>query len=259
MTFANVSGGRDSTAMVVKWLESWQELDHIIFCDTGYEFGEMQEYISKLDSYLRRHFDKKITILKPEQDLFVKWAFEYPITKGENAGKLRGLPKAIGMSYCTREFKANPSRKFIHQKSPNRFKNVALIGYTHGEVERGRVSNLDYAIARYPIHEWEMNEPEVEEFLKNRGIANPLYKHFDRTGCYFCPKQSKASLYALFKHYPKEWARAKEFEHLAQQKGALTQTFKPERSLEELEREFRENPKMDFSEEYEQEQVCFCK
>ncbi len=41
MISANLSGGRDSSAMVVKWLENGNELDYIIFCDTGFEFDEM--------------------------------------------------------------------------------------------------------------------------------------------------------------------------------------------------------------------------
>lgn len=35
MVFANLSGGRDSSCMVVKWLESGYDIDYIIFCDTG--------------------------------------------------------------------------------------------------------------------------------------------------------------------------------------------------------------------------------
>ena len=41
MVFANLSGGRDSSAMVVKWLELGNNIDYILFCDTGYEFAEM--------------------------------------------------------------------------------------------------------------------------------------------------------------------------------------------------------------------------
>ena len=104
-----------------------------------------------------------------------------------------------------------------------------------------------------------MNESEVEEFLKSRGIANPLYKNFSRTGCYLCPKQNKASLYNLYKNYPKEWERAKELERIAKDRQCVTQTLKPNKSLLEFENEFKKNPSFDLSEDYGFDETCFCK
>lgn len=86
MIVANLSGGRDSTAMVIRWLELGNDLDYILFCDTGLEFKEMYNYIDK----------------------------------------------------------------------------------------------------------------EVSEYLSQKQIINPLYNHFNRTGCFLCPKQSKASLFNLY-------------------------------------------------------------
>lgn len=37
LTIANLSGGRDSTAMVIRYLELGNKIDYILFCDTGYE------------------------------------------------------------------------------------------------------------------------------------------------------------------------------------------------------------------------------
>lgn len=260
MTFANLSGGRDSTAMVINWLEMGNTLDYVLFCDTGYEFEEMYAYIDKLDSYLQNHFSKSITYLKG--DSLERWAFDYPLQKGEHKGKLRGLPLASMHSYCTRELKVNPLRRFITQKSPNAFKNKVLIGYTYNEVERGRSTNLEYGIVRYPLHEWQWNEPEVEAFLRERGIANPLYKYFERTGCYLCPKQSKQSLYHLYKFFPHLWERMKEMETKAKELDCLNSTFKPDKSLIELESEFKkrkEGELFEIVEDYQEEHTCFCK
>lgn len=79
MTFANLSGGRDSTAMVVRYLELGGKIDYIVFCDTHYEFPQMLEYIDKLESYLLKHFNQKLTRLRSEEDLLAKWAYAYPI------------------------------------------------------------------------------------------------------------------------------------------------------------------------------------
>lgn len=257
MIFANVSGGRDSSAMVVRWLESGERLDYVLFCDTGFEFAEMYEYIDKLDNYLQKRFNIAITRLD-SREVIERWGFCEPITRGERAGQFRGIPRRLGMDYCTREAKINPSRRFVLSKSKEKFRNTVLIGYTYNEVMRGRVSNLDYAVARYPLHEWHWNEQECDYFLKSRGIANPLYQRFSRTGCYLCPKQSVRSLFVLYRDYPALFQRMIDLEVRAKELGAINQTFR-EKPLTEYARDFKYRQSELFSEDYADDDMCFCK
>lgn len=260
MFFANLSGGRDSTAMIVRALELGYKIDYILFCDLGFEFEAMYQYIDKLDSYLKAKFDKTITRIDC-RGIFEKWAFEYPIQRGEKKGSFRGLPKEVGLDFCTREGKVKPSREFVLSVgSSNPFSNKVMIGYTSNEVKRGRTTSLDYAQAIYPLAEWGWNELECENFLRDRGIANPLYKHFKRTGCFFCPHQNKESLYYLYKNYPKEWKISKDLEEKARELGCVNTTFKIGKSLKEFEIEFqKEAERFDFGDDYVGEVVCFCK
>lgn len=259
MTFASLSGGRDSTAMVVKWLECKNSLDYILFCNTGFEFQEMLEYINKLDNYIQSRFNMSITTLDTS-DVIEKWAFFKPISRGDRKGRFRGIARVLGVDYCTREAKIKPMKKFITKLSPNKYKNKILIGYTHNEIESGRVSNVDYGVSVYPLHEWGFNEVDVDNFLKKRGIHNRLYEKFERTGCFFCPKQSINSLYQLFKAYPKEWELMKSWEDRAKKLNCVNQTFKIGISLKELELKFKNNDDrslFDFG--FIEQDVCFCK
>ena len=259
MVFANISGGRDSVAMTVRSLELGEQIDYLIFCDTGLEFPEMYQYMDNLNEYLKRNFNKSLTIIDKSK-IIEEWAFEKTITRGANIGRLRGIPKIIGHDFCTREAKAIPSKNFIKSLSPNRFKTTVLVGYTANEVKRGRVSNFDYATARYPLHEWGWNEAEVTEFLKSRGIMNTLYKHFNRTGCYICPKQSKQSLYNLYLNYPKQWEIMKNWEAKAKELNCINQSFKIDKTLEQLEQEFNNQSKPLFdNEDIDLTDSCFCK
>ena len=103
LTIANLSGGRDSTAMVIRYLELGNNIDYILFCDTGFEFPAMYEYIEKLDLYLQRNFNKSITWLniggKENADdkytIFEKWAFVKPIENGKRIGLKRGGKRII--------------------------------------------------------------------------------------------------------------------------------------------------------------------
>lgn len=260
MVFANLSGGRDSSCMVVKWLESGYDIDYIIFCDTGLEFKEMLEYIDNLNRYLSKNFNKEITRID-SSGIIEKWAFEYPIQKGIRKGRLRGLPMQIGKDYCTREAKIYATRNFCISKcSNNKFKNEILIGYTYNEVERRRNSNVDYAISRYPLHEWGMNEIDVDIFLKKRGIHNKLYNHFKRTGCYNCPKQSKKSLYNLYKYYPALFEKMIEWEQRAVSLDCVNQRFFMEKSMLDFKKEFdnMQNNALFESEYIGEKDSCFC-
>ena len=268
LTIANLSGGRDSTAMVIRYLELGNNIDYILFCDTGFEFPAMYEYIEKLDLYLQRNFNKSITWLNKggkenaddEYTIFEKWAFVKPIEIGERATLKRGIPRLIGRDYCTRETKIRPTEKFVKNLCNDKFRVTALIGYTYNEVENGRVSNLDYAIAKYPLHEWKWNEKEVSDFLSERQIMNPLYNHFQRTGCFLCPKQSKASLYNLYKHYPKEWELMKHWELKAISLDCVNKSFKM-KFLGQYEKEFEIQSKQGllFNEnEFSEYETCFC-
>lgn len=258
MITANLSGGRDSTAMVVRWLELGNKIDHIIFCNTHYEFDEMYEYINKLDKYLQDKFNMQITRLD-SGDKIKEYAFIKPITKGEREDRFRGLPITLGRDYCTRETKINPTTRFIKERSPNKFNNVALIGYTYNEVENGRNSNLDYATARYPLHEWKWNEAEVEAYLRDKGIANPLYERFSRTGCFLCPKQSLKSLYQVYKYYNDKWEIMKQWEARAKELNCVNQTWKIGVSLLELEAKFKTQSEDLFTDSYDLMETCFCK
>ena len=43
------SGGKDSTAMLLKMLEMGMQVDVILFCDTGLEFEQLYDHIRKVE------------------------------------------------------------------------------------------------------------------------------------------------------------------------------------------------------------------
>ena len=227
---AMLSGGQDSSCMVVKMLEEGMKLDYIVFTDTGKEFKAMYKYLDDLDAYIKRKFNISITrIGKPEK--FDEFCFG-EFTKGERVGEVRGLPMTLGMQYCTRELKVVPFEKWAKQ-----FDEVTLyIGYTYSELKRADVQDQRQ---KFPLIDFKMTEKDVTEFLQERKIWNPLYKHFTRTGCFLCPKQKKEAFYKLWKHYPEEWAEMKEYEEKCKQANAYNQTFNIDKTLIELEKEFK--------------------
>ncbi len=49
---ASLSGGNDSTAMVLRLVEEGWSLDLVLFCDTGLEFPQMYGHVAKQDKAL---------------------------------------------------------------------------------------------------------------------------------------------------------------------------------------------------------------
>ena len=80
------SGGKDSTAMLLRMLEENMQVDEIIFCDTGKEFPQMYKHIEKVNQYINNNFGKQITTLKADKT-FDYYMFEHEKTRGKNKGE----------------------------------------------------------------------------------------------------------------------------------------------------------------------------
>lgn len=52
------SGGKDSTAMLLRMLEEGMPVDLIIYCDTGLEFPAMYDHIAKVEQNIGREITK---------------------------------------------------------------------------------------------------------------------------------------------------------------------------------------------------------
>ena len=267
---ATLSGGQDSTAMVLRMLELGLRLDHILFCDTGAEFKDMYEYIKRVDIFIQNKYNKNITYLTG--DTLVDGIKKKIGIRGsaENIGRPRGIPRLVGMSFCTRDLKVNRITKFVN----NLDKDVILYnGYTYNEVLRNRGDALKRLKDNYcyPHYFWHWNETQITNYLKDIDLFNPLYNHYNRTGCYMCPKQSTKSWYSLYKYYNAEFQEAKRIEKWCIDNNAVNTSFiyrlskntkKMEFvSLDRLEEEFIEKDKQttifDFIDDG-QETSCLC-
>ena len=60
----SLSGGKDSTAMLLLMIERDMPIDMVLSADTGMEFPEMYEHLAKLDEHLFRERGIHITTLR---------------------------------------------------------------------------------------------------------------------------------------------------------------------------------------------------
>jgi 3'-phosphoadenosine 5'-phosphosulfate sulfotransferase (PAPS reductase)/FAD synthetase len=217
-TIVLVSGGKDSTAMLLIALERELRANVIpLFCDTGWEHPLTYEYLMYLESAL------KVKIHRTPQSRNRKGD---PITGIEAAIRQRGRFPDGKIRFCTSALKKLPTLNWIKQ---NLFSELRLIdgaelwyGIRSNESAprskkyRRVLSEETYDLddiypqlfnkrirasirAKFPIIDWDSEE--CYYFLESKGIEpNPLYKEGtnDRVGCYPCLLASKSRQQAMF-------------------------------------------------------------
>ena len=86
----SLSGGKDSTAMLLLMIERGMSIDMVLSADTGMEFPEMYAHLAKLDEHLYRERGIHITTLRHPKG-FEYLMFDEPKQKPrslENRAKL---------------------------------------------------------------------------------------------------------------------------------------------------------------------------
>ena len=145
----SLSGGKDSTAMLLRLIEERRPIDLILFCDTGLEFPQMYEHLKRLERYIGR----KITYLKAEE------SFEYYFLKYTPIRKNPKLMQYSGMSWagpynrwCTAMLKTRIIAKYLKELK-KQYEMIEYIGIAADEPKRIKS-------ACYPLVEWGMTEQD---------------------------------------------------------------------------------------------------
>lgn len=256
---ATISGGKDSVTMCDLLLKNGYPVDYIVFNDTLDEFQEMYLYIDKVNNYFKERYKKEITILKPKKS-YDDYIFGVRGERAscENRGRIGGLPSSTsGFCEWRRDSKIVPLDKFAKQ-----FKKYKVyIGITTDEVNR---ANREDCKLIYPLIDiFKMSELMCKQYLINQDMENPLYRHFNRTGCAKCQYQSDKDWYTIYKHYPAKWEEMKYYENKVNEiKNPINKHwFSNYRTCEDMEKIFKEKDKQgslfDFSDEPLKD--CFCK
>lgn len=217
------SGGKDSTAMLLRMLEENMQVDEIIYCDTYKEFPQMYKHIEKIKKYIKEKYNKEITTLKAEKD-FDYYMFEHEKTRGKNKGKRGYGWSTMLCRWCTSNLKTNVINKYLKAKNEEY---TEYIGIACDEPKRIKDKC-------YPLIDWGMTEKDCLHYCYERGFDwEGLYEHFDRVSCWCCPLKNLKELKTLYTHYPELWKELKEMD-----KKSYNQ-FRKDYSVKELEEKFK--------------------
>lgn len=248
LNIINLSGGKDSTAVLLLALESVnRETIRPVFCDTGNEHPLTYKYIDYLEEKLgiavariradfTRRFAGKLKFI------LEKWPQQTPpvpqeiidrasaiLSKGPTGNPFldlclwKGMFPATRSRFCTQELKVLPMLEQIILPALKEGKCVvSWVGVRRDESKTRaalafrELEDAGNEVYR-PILDW--TAEKVFAFAAERGVEpNPLYKlGMGRVGCMPCIMVRKAELREIARRFPDEIARIREWEALVSQ------------------------------------------
>ena len=176
----SLSGGKDSTGLLLLMIERGMPIDAVLWADTGMEFPEMYGHIAKVDEHLFRKRGLHITVLRSPKS-FEYMMFEEPKQKPsclENRARL-GIPPygngwpGIRVRWCTGQLKTH-----LINKEVNRLKGAHQLQQYVGIAadEAHRCKDL-----HYPLVDWGITEVQALQICYDRGFDfGGLYRIYRR-------------------------------------------------------------------------------
>lgn len=235
LNMVSFSGGKDSTAMLLRMLEEGMQVDIILFCDTGLEFPQLYEHVKKVEQNIGR----PITVVKCKDDFEYLFA-EKPIKrkkKTQNAERY-GLERngyswaGPKMRWCTQVLKDAPREHFLSELKKE-YDIIEYVGLAADEGYRLQRKCNQRANMRLPLVEWGMTEADCLQYCYDRGYDwEGLYTKMKRVSCWCCPLQSLDELRVLYREFPDLWAQLRRWDDMT------WRPFRADYSVRELELRF---------------------
>ena len=222
--FISWGAGVNSTAIIALYiLGELQGKPEVVFADTGGELPETYTYIEEVRDIIKAQ-GWKVTILRP----FGNHAALY---KNRCGGKtlyeclwdMKVVP-GIKWRFCTCDYKRDPIKIYANGRTK-------MIGICADELKRIRED------AVYPVRDY--TRQECFDLVLEAGLPPP-----HKTGCWFCPFQSKSQWIDLYDNYPDLWTYAVELENHSERwkyfSNALSLQQQMDKWLRERELEYRQ-------------------
>ena len=197
--YLSFGAGVNSVALMLLLLDQGREVE-TVFVNHGGDYPETYEYVEYL-----RDIGYTITEIIPQVSWKGKWSNIY-----DYFYHFKSIP-FIQYRICTDKFKIRPFNKYIEKPA------IVYIGYDKGEykrITRQKTRAPKGITYKYPL--W-------EEGLTRQGCINYITSHDleipPKSGCYFCPFQSKYEWKKLMVDYPDLFKKALELEKHADRDG----------------------------------------
>lgn len=206
------SGGKDSTAMLLRMIELGEHIDEVIWCDTYKEFPAMYRHVEKVRAIVDAA-GIKFTVLKGEKS-FDYYMFDHKPKrrKAAFAGKAGYSWPSAKIRWCTRVLKLSVIDRYLKKQNESN-QIVQCIGIAADEGYRLERKANQSKNHRHPLVEWGWTEKDCIEYCRTRGFDwEGLYDKFKRVSCWCCPLKGFDEYRTLHDFYPDLWQELKEMD-----------------------------------------------
>ena len=217
----SLSGGKDSTAMLLMMLERKEPIHSVVFFDTGWEFPQIYDHILNLQSKI----DIEIKIIQPNKkfnDLLKKWRWP-----------------AANRRWCTGE-----KRDALAKYSRTVENAIEAVGYAYDERHRTSIKPRGKRIMRYPLIEYGVTEADALQYCFDKGFNwGGVYDHLSRVSCFCCTLQTLSNLRNIRRFYPDQWQEMKNMGSKLTEHYGLNDSipgFRGAKSIHDIDKRFYE-------------------
>ena len=215
----SLSGGKDSTFLLLELIRRGAPPDECVFFDTGWEFPQMYRHMDRLRALCEEN-GIEFTVLHPAKS-FDYLMFEKPV-KEKTGGTHCGYSwcGARGVRWGTTE-----KTKALDQHNKG---NIVLIGIAADEPDR--LAKERAPGKTFPLAEWGITEAECLAGCYAAGYDwEGLYEKLDRVSCACCAAKNLKELRNIYNDMPEVWA------DLQARQAKTSRPFKgPGKSVDEL-------------------------
>ena len=187
--------------MIHLMLENNEQIDEVVYFESGWDFPQMEGHISQVEKNtgLRitrvrnfRHFD----------ELLYRWGWPHP-----------------SGGWCV-ERKTRNCNAFIRGVKGT----VECIGFSADELKRTKKPSLKKKkwIVRFPLVEYGFGSADALRYCRSLGYDwNGLYDVFNRVSCFSCPKAGQKRIDKLKAYFPDLYERYLEMDEIANNRMPL--------------------------------------
>lgn len=201
---ASVSWGKDSLAMLLMLIERGEELDEVVFYDTGLEFDAIYDVRDQTLPLLDER-GIKYTELRPKNPMW--WDMFCRPVKSRKTGEVhkRGYGWCGGLCRWGTSKKNEACDRYAEERDA-----VVYVGIAADEGNRLAKKVKPYK--RHPLAEWGMTEADCLRFCYEAGATWEengvrLYDILDRVSCWCCRNKNLKELRGIRDHLPAYWER----------------------------------------------------
>lgn len=226
---ANLSGGKDSVAMVLKLIEERWPLTHIIFFDGGMEFESLYKVVEQIEKLANKRGICFVRI-QPKCSFLVQMLLK-PVNEGKE-NEHYGYDWCGGCTRWRTSDKVNEIQKFLNSLDGTWYQ---YIGIAADEPDRIVYENNKI----YPLVEWNMTEAECLNYCFDNNVHwlendLELYSILKRVSCWCCKNKNLTELRNIYHYLPYYWGLLKGLQ------SRIDRPFYKDKSIFELEIRFKE-------------------